>query len=104
MTLVIRGDDLLASTGRQLQLAWLLGRPSPPQFLHHALIMKDSAHKLSKSDGDTGVRELRARGWTAPAVIGHAAFMAGLIQQGSPIRADDVSSIMAPWGSHGPST
>jgi glutamyl-tRNA synthetase/glutamyl-Q tRNA(Asp) synthetase len=99
VTLVIRGDDLLASTGRQLQLAWLLGRPSPPQFLHHALIMKDPAHKLSKSDGDTGVRELRARGWTAPAVIGHAAFMAGLIQQVSPIRADDVSSIMAPWAS-----
>jgi glutamyl-Q tRNA(Asp) synthetase len=99
VTLVIRGDDLLASTGRQLQLAWLLGRSTPPQFLHHPLIMKDHAHKLSKSDGDTGVRELRARGWTAPAVIGHAAFMAGLIRQGSPIRADDVSSIMAPRAS-----
>jgi glutamyl-Q tRNA(Asp) synthetase len=95
VTLVVRGDDLLASTGRQLQLARLLGRTSPPRFLHHALIMKDAVHKLSKSDGDTGVRELRAAGWTAPAVIGQAAFMAGLIQRYSPIRADDVSSIMA---------
>ena len=42
VTLVIRGDDLLASTGRQLQLARLLGRREPPLFLHHALIMKSA--------------------------------------------------------------
>jgi len=69
VTLVVRGDDLLASTGRQIQLARLLGREEPPQFLHHALIMKSATQKLSKSDGDTGVRELRARGWTAEHVI-----------------------------------
>src|SRR5437773_923277 len=40
VTHVIRGDDLLASTGRQLQLARLLGRREPPLFLHHPLIMK----------------------------------------------------------------
>jgi len=69
VTLVVRGDDLLASTGRQIQLARLLGREEPPQFLHHPLIMKSADQKLSKSDGDTGVRELRARGWTAERVI-----------------------------------
>ena len=66
---VVRGDDLLASTGRQIQLARLLGREEPPQFLHHPLIMKSADQKLSKSDGDTGVRELRARGWTPERVI-----------------------------------
>ena len=40
VTQVIRGDDLLESTGRQLQLARLLGRREPPQFFHHPLIMK----------------------------------------------------------------
>jgi glutamyl-Q tRNA(Asp) synthetase len=69
VTLVVRGDDLLASTGRQIQLARLLGRAEPPEFLHHPLIMKSADQKLSKSDGDTGVRELRARGWTAEQVI-----------------------------------
>jgi len=69
VTLVVRGDDLLASTGRQIQLARLLGRDQPPEFLHHALIMKSADQKLSKSDGDTGVRDLRARGWTAGQVI-----------------------------------
>jgi glutamyl/glutaminyl-tRNA synthetase len=69
VTLVIRGVDLLASTGRQIQLARLLGRDEPPTFLHHPLIMKSPGQKLSKSDGDTGIRELRARGWTAEQVI-----------------------------------
>jgi glutamyl/glutaminyl-tRNA synthetase len=72
VTLVIRGDDLLASTGRQIQLARLLGRRDPPRFLHHPLIMKSPHQKLSKSDGDTGIRELRARGWTPRDVIDRA--------------------------------
>ncbi len=67
--LVVRGMDLLSSTGRQLQLARLLGRDQPPVFLHHPLIMKSPTQKLSKSDRDTGVRELRARGWTRDDVI-----------------------------------
>jgi glutamyl-tRNA synthetase/glutamyl-Q tRNA(Asp) synthetase len=69
VTLVVRGVDLLPSTGRQIQLARLLGRDEPPAFLHHPLIMKAPGQKLSKADGDTGIRELRARGWTAEQVI-----------------------------------
>jgi len=61
---VMRGTDLLASTGRQIRLARLLGRDRPPVFAHHPLIMKSPNQKLSKSDGDTGVSELRRRGWT----------------------------------------
>jgi len=72
VTLVIRGDDLLASTGRQIQLARLLGRSEPPQFLHHPLIMKSADQKLSKSDRDTGIRDLRAAGWTPEQVIDRA--------------------------------
>lgn len=62
--LVIRGVDLLPSTGRQIRLARLLGRTQPAAFRHHALIMKSPDQKLSKADGDTGIRDLRARGWT----------------------------------------
>jgi len=63
--LVIRGVDLLDSTGRQIRIARLLGRERPATFMHHPLLMKTPTQKLSKSDGDTGVRDLRARGWTA---------------------------------------
>jgi glutamyl/glutaminyl-tRNA synthetase len=69
---VIRGEDLLASAGRQIRIARLLGRPVPPTFFHHPLIMKTADQKLSKSDGDTGVRDLRANGWSATEVIKQA--------------------------------
>jgi len=69
---VIRGVDLLASTGRQIRIARLLGRAEPPAFLHHPLIMKRADQKLSKSDGDTGVRDLRERGWSPAEVISAA--------------------------------
>jgi glutamyl/glutaminyl-tRNA synthetase len=94
VTMVIRGDDLLQSTGRQLQLARLIGRPAPPRFLHHPLIMKSASQKLSKSDRDTGVRDLKAAGWHAESVIGEAAVRAGLIAVRRDIHARDVSTII----------
>lgn len=66
--LVVRGMDLLASTGRQMQLARLLGRTIPARYLHHPLIMKSEGVKLSKSDGATGIRHMRARGMSAAEV------------------------------------
>jgi glutamyl-Q tRNA(Asp) synthetase len=73
ITDVIRGQDLLPSTGRQIRLARLLGRDTPPRFAHHRLIMKSPAQKLSKSDNDTGVRDLRASGWSREQVLEKAA-------------------------------
>ena len=71
ITEVIRGTDLLASTGRQIRLARLLGRATPPRFTHHPLVMRSATEKLSKSDGDTGIRDLRAAGWSAREVLAH---------------------------------
>ncbi len=92
--LVIRGDDLCASTGRQILLARLLGRVAPPVFLHHALVMKSPGQKLSKSDGDTGIRDLRAGGWTPERVLGHAAHLAGLIEVARPLTTADLAELM----------
>lgn len=75
ITDVIRGVDLLPSTGRQIRLARLLGRAAPPRFAHHPLVMKSPTEKLSKSDGATGVRDLRAAGWSAADVIARAEAM-----------------------------
>jgi glutamyl-tRNA synthetase/glutamyl-Q tRNA(Asp) synthetase len=93
VTLVVRGDDLLASTGRQIQLARLLGRAEPPRFLHHPLIMKTATQKLSKSDRDTGIRDLRAAGWRAAEIIGDAAARVGLVAPGSHLSAPDVADL-----------
>jgi glutamyl-tRNA synthetase/glutamyl-Q tRNA(Asp) synthetase len=91
--LVIRGDDLLASTGLQIALARIVGRAQPAQFLHHALVMTPDGRKLSKSSGDTGVRDLRANGWTAADVVGHAASLAGLLPADTPIDASAVANL-----------
>jgi glutamyl/glutaminyl-tRNA synthetase len=72
VTDVIRGVDLLDSTGRQILLGRLLGRETPARFAHHGLIMKSPTQKLSKSDRDTGVRDLRAAGWSPEQVIAAA--------------------------------
>lgn len=69
VTDVIRGVDLLDSTGRQILLAQMIGRSTPAVFAHHGLIMKSDTQKLSKSDRDTGIRDLRAAGWTRERVL-----------------------------------
>ena len=61
-----------------MRLARLIGRARPAAFAHHPLIMKSPDQKLSKSDGATGVRDLRARGWLPEQVIGEAVRQAGL--------------------------
>ncbi len=93
VTLVIRGDDLRQSTGRQIQLARLLGRTDPPRFLHHPLVMRSGTQKLSKANRDSGIAQLRANGWQAEAVIGHAAALVGLTAVGSRISAQAVERL-----------
>jgi glutamyl/glutaminyl-tRNA synthetase len=93
VTLVIRGEDLLASTGRQIRLARILGRAAPPVFVHHPLVMKSATQKLSKSDGDTGVHDLRAAGWTAGRILGRAAELAGLAPGRESMAASEVADL-----------
>jgi glutamyl-Q tRNA(Asp) synthetase len=93
ITHVIRGADLLSSTGRQIRLARMLGRADPPHFLHHPLVLKAAGEKLSKSDRDTGVRDLRRMGLTAAEVIGRAAAAVGLIKTESPVEASEVGEL-----------
>jgi glutamyl-Q tRNA(Asp) synthetase len=106
INLVIRGVDLLASTGRQLLLARMLGRADAPRFLHHPLVLRRPGEKLSKSDRDTGVRDLRRLGLTADEVIGRAAAAVGLIDMMRPVAASHVeelfrsSDLPAKAGSH----
>ncbi len=75
--LVVRGQDLVDATGSQIRLARLLGRSSPPRFLHHPLIRRPDGRKLSKSSGDTGIREMRATGLSPGEVRAAAAAASG---------------------------
>ena len=94
VTLVIRGEDLLLSTGRQIMLARLLGRAEPAVFFHHSLILKPNGEKLSKAAKDTGIRELRARGESPHLVLGRAARAVGLIDAVREISLVEVTAIV----------
>jgi glutamyl/glutaminyl-tRNA synthetase len=91
--LVVRGEDLLDSTGRQILLGRLLGRPAPPVFLHHPLIRKPGGDKLSKSSGDMGIRELRAAGARPAEVLGRAAYLTGLQPGPEPVEVRDLAKL-----------
>jgi glutamyl-Q tRNA(Asp) synthetase len=91
--LVIRGQDLLASTGRQIRLARMLGRSTPPAYMHHPLIRHGSGAKLSKSNRDTGVRDLRAAGMSPGHVLGQAAHLTGLTDVARELSAEDLGSL-----------
>ncbi|MFM8220242.1 MAG: glutamate--tRNA ligase family protein, partial [Planctomycetaceae bacterium] len=80
---IIRGADLLDSTGRQLQLRTLLGGHTPLRFAHHPLLVGPDGQKLSKSLLSPPVSELREAGWSAAQVRGLAAHRVGWLPQPS---------------------
>lgn len=72
VNLIVRGADLIASTGRQLLLGKLLGRTAPFVTVHHPLLLDAEGKKLSKRDRSNTVRALREAGLMPEAVIQRA--------------------------------
>jgi glutamyl-tRNA synthetase/glutamyl-Q tRNA(Asp) synthetase len=93
--LVVRGTDLLPSTGRQIALARLLGRARPPVFVHHPLILTASGEKLSKTNRDVGLAALRAEGVPPEEAIGRAAAAVGLTDAPRAIRISELPNLVA---------
>jgi glutamyl-Q tRNA(Asp) synthetase len=90
--LVVRGRDLLDATPVQLRLARLLGRETPPRYLHHPLIRHASGRKLSKAEGDTAVGALLDAGHSPATLFGVAARLAGLQPDERPIDPRDLAA------------
>jgi len=76
-----------------LRLGRLLGRTTPPVFIHHPLIGKPSGEKLSKAAGDTGVGELREGGVTPAAVLGRAAWLTGLMDRPCDLTPQELAGL-----------
>src|SRR5207302_3736226 len=76
ITEVIRGDDLVPSTPRQLLLYQALGLTAP-RFVHVLLVVGPDGRRLAKRHGDTRLASLRAAGVTAEAVVGLLAWSCG---------------------------
>ena len=72
VNLIIRGEDLAPSTGRQWLLAKLLGRTDPFVTLHHPLLHAPDGRKLSKRDRSETVKAMRARGMAREEILAAA--------------------------------
>lgn len=76
---VIRGDDLIPSTFRQLELFRFFGW-RPPEFGHVPLVVGPDGRRLAKRHGDTRLASFRNRGVTAGKIIGLLAFSLGWLK------------------------
>ena len=85
VTDVVRGDDLLASTARQLLLYRALAL-APPRFAHVPLVVGEDGERLAKRHGALSLGELRERGVAPEAVVGLLAELSGLAGPGERCR------------------
>ena len=76
VTEVVRGDDLIPSTPRQLLLYEALGW-TPPSYVHVPLVVGPDGRRLAKRHGDTRLSALREAGVTPEALVGLLALSCG---------------------------
>ncbi len=88
---VVRGDDLLTSTPRQLELYRGLSAP-PPAFAHVPLALGADGRRLSKRFGSRSVSELRAAGASAERIVSYLAHSLDLVLEGQLCSARDLAA------------
>src|SRR6056297_1154878 len=86
---VVRGDDLIPSTFRQLELFAALAH-APPEFLHVPLVYGSDGRRLAKRHGDTRLNTFRKQGVLPQQIIGWAAASIGLIDRPIDIQPRDL--------------
>ena len=74
ITHVIRGEDHISNTPRQILLYQALGF-TPPEFAHLSLVLGPDHTPLSKRHGATSVAEFRARGYLPEALVNYLALI-----------------------------
>jgi glutamyl-tRNA synthetase len=74
VTHVIRGEDHISNTPRQILIQEAIGAPRP-LYAHLPLILASDRSKMSKRHGATSIAEYRAEGFIAPAVINYLALL-----------------------------
>lgn len=83
ITQVVRGDDILSSTPRQLFLHSLLGAPAP-RYAHLTLMLDAEGERLAKRHNALTLAALRELGVGAPAIVGYLGWRAGLLEAPRP--------------------
>ncbi len=94
ITHVIRGEDHLANTAKQIALYKALGL-SEPKFAHTPLILNIEGRKLSKRDGVTSVSDFKAMGYTPEAMFNYMALLGWSVPEGMEERFTKVEASKA---------
>lgn len=94
VTEVVRGNDLLSSTPRQMYLQHLLGYPHP-HYAHVPLLVAADGRRLSKRDHDCGMDELRERFGSPEALLGYIAHLAGIAPDLKPRSAAELVELFS---------
>jgi glutamyl-tRNA synthetase len=89
VTEVLRGDDLLPSAFRQLELYDFFAG-SPPQFAHVPLVVGPDGRRLAKRHGDTRLSTLRVAGVPPQRLVGLLAASCGLISKAEAVSAREL--------------
>ncbi len=71
---VIRGEDHIGNTPKQILLYEALGATAP-QFGHTPLILNQQGAKLSKRDGVTSISDFQQMGYVAPAIANYMSLL-----------------------------
>lgn len=74
ITHVIRGEDHITNTARQLMLFAALGKPAP-RYGHHSLILAPDGSKLSKRHGATSIGDFKRLGYLPAAIVNYLALL-----------------------------
>jgi glutamyl-tRNA synthetase len=89
VTEVLRGDDLLPSAFRQLELYERFGWEAP-RFAHVPLVVGPDGRRLAKRHGDTRLALLREAGVPAERLVGLLAWSCGLQPTSAPVSAREL--------------
>jgi len=95
ITQVVRGDDLIATTPRQIELQRLLGLPVP-EYAHVPLVLGPDGNRLAKRHGAVTLDDLAGRGRSAADVCATLAASLGIETGGRPVLAGDIVELFDP--------
>ena len=93
ITHIVRGEDIRSSTARQIALMRLLGRETPPAYLHHPLIVDATGKKLSKRERAHSLRQDRDAGQSKESMLGRVCFKAKLQPENTPLTLAEAISL-----------
>lgn len=85
---VVRAQDLLSSTAKQMTLIRMLGG-TPPDYCHCPLLVDETGRKLSKRAGDLSMEAFREQ-YTPEQLLGMLAKLAGLRETDAPVSAAEL--------------